>query len=133
MGCGNERRGDGLADQIFRFLDTTAIAHHQGFGGVDLRGNEERDNWQIARGSGGQGAGAEVADLHISRSNGCNNLRATVETPPVDFLANGFFVEAIGLGHFAGIDTGLVTHCEIRRMGGKRNQQRYTNCNKWPG
>ena len=42
-----ERRGDGLADQILRFVDAAAVAHHQSFGGVDLRRNNERHNRQI--------------------------------------------------------------------------------------
>ncbi|MCY1457336.1 hypothetical protein D9M71_746290 [compost metagenome] len=116
-----------------RFIDATAVAYHQGFGGVDLCGNEERDNRQIARRRGGQWAGAEVADLHITGGDGGDHFRATVETSPVDFFANGFFIKAIGLGDFAGVDTGLVANREVRRMGGKRNHQRYTNCNKWSG
>ncbi|MCY1443201.1 hypothetical protein D9M71_596030 [compost metagenome] len=133
MRGGNERRGDGLADQILRFIDATAVAHHQGFGGIDLCGNEERDDRQIARGRGGQWAGAEVADLHVAGSNGGDHFRATVETPPVDFLANGFFIKAIGLGDFAWINAGLVANREVCRMGGKRKYERYTNCNKWLG
>ena len=130
MRGGNEGCGDGLADQILRGIDAAAIAHHQCFGGVDLCRNNERHDRQITRGRRRQRAGTEVADLHVARSNGCHNFRAAIEAAPVDFLADGFLVDAVSLRDFARIDTGLVTDGEVGRLCGKRKYRRYTNCNK---
>ncbi|MNE17418.1 hypothetical protein D3C80_1103960 [compost metagenome] len=115
------------------FFDAAAIAHHQRFGGIDLRRDDERDNRQVARSGSGQRTGAEIADLYIAGGNRRDHFRAAVEASPVDGLADGFFIKAIGLGDFAGVDSGLITDGEVRRLGGERKCERYTNCNNWSG
>lgn len=67
MRGGDEGDGDLLADQVFRLVDAGAIAHHQGFGFTDLRGDEDGLDRQLAGCRGGEGAGADIADIDIAR------------------------------------------------------------------
>ncbi|MCY1426054.1 hypothetical protein D9M71_418630 [compost metagenome] len=126
---GHEGRGDGLADQVLGLLDLAAVAYYQRLGGIDLRRNDEGDDWQPTRGGGSQWAGAEVAELHIARGDGGDHFRATVETAPVEFLADGFFIGAIGLGNLGRVDAGLVAEGDVGLGGagdtgeGQRGQQ----------
>jgi hypothetical protein len=115
------RVGQGPSDQIFRFIDAAAVAYHECFSGVDLGGNNERNDWQIARSSACQRTSAEVANLHVAGSNGRNHFRAAIKTTPVNFLAYGFLVQSVCLGDFAGVDAGLITDREVRRVSVRRN------------
>ncbi len=80
-----------LADQVLRSLDSGTVASDQRFGGTDLGGDEEGFHRDFAGNCRGQGAGTEVADLHIAGSDGGNDVGAVVEFAPVDVGFGGFF------------------------------------------
>jgi len=120
MGGGDEGRGDGFTNQVLGVVDATAVAHHQGFRSVDLCRYDKRHNRQVARGRRRERAGAEVADLYITGSDGRDYLWPAVEAAPGDFFADGFFVQAVGLGNLAGIDAGLVAHRQVGGVDTKR-------------
>ncbi len=116
---GHERHGDLLADQILRGINAGAITNHQGLGGADLGGDEEGFHRDLAGDCGRQWAGAEVADLHVARGDGADDIGAVVELAPVDLGLGGFFIGAIGLGDFGRVDGGLVSDGQVDRLGKK--------------
>src|SRR5471032_632099 len=121
MRSGNEGRGDGLADQILRFINAAAVSHHQRFGSVDLGGDNKSDYRQIARSGGCERAGAQVANLHVPGGDGGDHFRATVKPAPIYLLADNCLISAICLRYFARVDTGLVADREVRRLSTTRN------------
>ncbi|MNL52242.1 hypothetical protein D3C87_1754010 [compost metagenome] len=102
-----------------RGLDPGTVAGDQGFGGADLGGDEESFHWHFAGDGGGQGAGAEVADLHVARGNGSDDIGTVVEFAPADIGLGGLFVSAVSLGDFRRVNGGLVGDGEVGRLGKK--------------
>ena len=90
---------------------------HQGFSAADLGGDQEGFHRYLAGDGRGQRARTEVADLHIARSDGGDDVGAVIEFAPVDLRLRGFFISAVGLGDFRRIDGGLVGHGHIGSLG----------------
>lgn len=111
----NERHCDLLADQVLWGLD--AVAGHQRLAGADLSGDQEGFHRQLAAGSSGQRAGAQVADLHVAAGHRSDHIGAVIELAPVDAGLAGFFVVAIDLGHLGRVDGGLVGDGEVGGLG----------------
>ncbi|MNJ52488.1 hypothetical protein D3C81_1601140 [compost metagenome] len=112
----NERHGDLLADQVLRRIDPGTFAGHQGFSGADLGSDQKGFHRQFAGRGGGQGAGTEVADLHVARGHRSDHIGATVELAPVDAGLAGFFIVAVDLSDFRRIDGGLVGNGQVSRL-----------------
>ncbi|MNI41593.1 hypothetical protein D3C73_958500 [compost metagenome] len=71
----------------------------------------------LAGDGGGQGAGAEVADLHVTRGNGGDDVGTVIEFAPVDIRLGRLLVGAVGLGDLGRIDGGLVGDGQVGRLG----------------
>ncbi|MNZ71475.1 hypothetical protein D3C78_898390 [compost metagenome] len=114
---GYKGHGDFLADQVLRGLDPGAVAGDQGFGGADLGGNEESFHRDFASDCSGQGAGTEIADLHVAGGDGGDDIGTVVEFAPADIGLRGLFVSAVGLGDFRRVNGGLVGNGDVGRLG----------------
>ena len=117
MAGGNEGHGDFLADQVLGRIDPGAFAGDQGFGGADLGGDEEGFHRQLAGRGGGQRAGTEVADLHVTGGDGGDHIGAVVEFAPVDAGLAGLFITTVDLGHLGRVDGGLVGDGQVGSLG----------------
>ncbi|MOA04472.1 hypothetical protein D3C78_1240290 [compost metagenome] len=116
---GYKRHGDLLADQVLRGLDPGTVAGDQGFGGADLGGDEEGLHRDFAGDGRGQRAGTEVADLHVTRGDGGDDIGTVVEFSPADIGLGGLFVGAVSLGDFRRVNGGLIGDGEVGRLGKK--------------
>ncbi|MCY1181893.1 hypothetical protein D9M73_224260 [compost metagenome] len=71
----------------------------------------------MAGGGGCQGAGADIADLHVTGGHGGDDFSAAIELAPVDLGFARLLIGAIGLGHLGRVDGGLVGDGEVRGLG----------------
>ena len=71
----------------------------------------------MAGGGGAERAGAQIGDMHVAGGQRGQHFRAALELAPLQRPADGFFIQAVGLGHFGGIDPGLVAD-DDGRLGG---------------
>ncbi|MNI52588.1 hypothetical protein D3C76_975750 [compost metagenome] len=67
----------------------------------------------------GQRAGTEVADLHVTRGDGGDDIGTVVEFAPADIGLGGLFVGAVSLGDFRRVNGGLIGDGEVGRLGKK--------------
>ena len=91
MGGRDKGRGHFLALEVFHAIDTRAAAGDQGLGIGDVVQDPEQLDVLALAGSRRQGAGADLAELHVARGHGLDHVATAAKQPEVNFVAGGFF------------------------------------------
>ncbi|MNJ51768.1 hypothetical protein D3C77_470820 [compost metagenome] len=112
--------GDAFSRQIL--WPGEPLFHHQGLGLSELGGEQEHLDGQVLARRHRQGAGADVAYLHIAGGERPHHAGAAVKLAPIHGGAALPGEGVVGLGYLGGLGRGLVGHGDLEGLGGLAEQ-----------